>query len=97
VSQLTVFLDDGGVMNDNRRRSQQWQRLVGAFFAPILGSTPEAWAEGNRAVSASLFEPDSWRRRLRAAPDYAAFERVYLLDWLGQMCRLVGVPMPPEE
>ena len=84
-------------MNDNRRRSQQWQRLVGAFFAPILGSTPEAWAEGNRAVSASLFEPDSWRRRLRAAPDYAAFERVYLLDWLGQMCRLVGVPMPPEE
>ena len=31
-------------MNDSRRRSVQWQRLVGEFFAPRLGGTAEAWA-----------------------------------------------------
>ncbi len=32
-----ILLDDGGVMNDNRLRGEQWQRLVGEFFAPRLG------------------------------------------------------------
>jgi HAD superfamily hydrolase (TIGR01509 family) len=98
VPGLVVFLDDGGVMNDNRRRAQQWQRLVGGFFTPLLGGTPEAWAEANRIVAAGLFDPAAWRARLRAAPDYASFERAYLLDWLSQMCALVGVPgLPAEE
>jgi HAD superfamily hydrolase (TIGR01509 family) len=97
VPGLVVFLDDGGVMNDNRRRSQQWQRLVGEFFTPLLGGTPEAWAEANRIVAVGLFDPAAWRARLRAAPDYASFERAYLLDWLSQMCALVGVPGPPAE
>jgi HAD superfamily hydrolase (TIGR01509 family) len=98
VSRLVVFLDDGGVMNDNRRRSQQWQYLVGEFFTPLLGGTPEAWAEANRiVVAAELFDPAAWRARLRAEPDYASFERAYLLDWLSQMCALVGVPGPPAE
>ena len=84
-------------MNDNRRRALQWQRLVGEFFTPLLGGTPEAWAEANRVVAAGPFDPTAWRARLRAAPDYASFERAYLLDWLRQMCALVGVPNPPAE
>jgi len=40
-----VFLDDGGVLNDNDRRAVEWRRLLGEFFAPRLGGTPEAWGE----------------------------------------------------
>ena len=40
---LMVFLDDGGVMNDNNERGLQWQRLVSEFFAPLLGGPADAW------------------------------------------------------
>ena len=37
TARLIIFLDDGGVMNDNNTRALQWQRLVSEFFAPLLG------------------------------------------------------------
>lgn len=97
MSRLVVFLDDGGVMNDNRQRGSQWQQLVGAFFTPVLGGTAAAWAEATASVAAALFDPEAWRTRLAAAADYPSFERAYWLDWLGAMCAAVGVPCPPEE
>lgn len=97
MSRLVVFLDDGGVMNDNARRGSQWQRLVAEFFAPILGGEQVAWAEANRVVAEGLLEPAAWRSRVLAASDYARFDRAYQRDWLGGMCRLVGVAAPPEE
>jgi HAD superfamily hydrolase (TIGR01509 family) len=62
-----IFLDDGGVMNDNNARALQWQRLVGEYFVPLLGGSPEAWSRANRVVTDRLFEPDAWRRRVQAA------------------------------
>jgi HAD superfamily hydrolase (TIGR01509 family) len=97
VSRLVVFLDDGGVMNDNARRGPQWQRLVAEFFAPLLGGEPAAWAEANRVVAEGLLEPAAWQARLREASNYASFDRAYQRDWLGGMCALVGVAAPPEE
>ncbi len=97
VSRLAVFLDDGGVMNDNTVRAAQWRRLVGEFFAPILGGVPGAWAEANRVVTARILEPAAWEARLRAAPDYGTFDRAYQVDWLHDMCRRVGVPLPSED
>lgn len=92
-----VFLDDGGVMNDNRLRAPQWQRLIGEFFPPILGGTSEAWAEANRVVAGRLFAPKNWRPLLRAASDVADFYRRYHLAWLGGMCEQVGVAPPAED
>ena len=42
-----IFIDDGGVLNDNALRGQQWPGLVAEFFAPRLGGWPKAWAEAN--------------------------------------------------
>src|SRR5947209_11294297 len=97
MSPLALFLDHDGVMNDNRVRALQWHRLVGEFFAPILGGSEAAWAEANRTIVEEIFEPGAWEARRRAAPNYAAFDRAYFLDWLTGMCRLVGVPAPPED
>jgi HAD superfamily hydrolase (TIGR01509 family) len=92
-----VFLDDGGVMNDSSQRTPQWQRLVCEFFTPLLGGTPQAWADANRIVAKRLFDPDNWQIRVQAASDYASFDYTYQLDWLGGMCEFVGIPTPPEE
>lgn len=97
MRQPVLFLDDGGVMNDNRVRGEQWRRMVAEFFAPILGGAPEVWAEANRVVIDRILEPTAWLARLRAAPDYQNFDDAYQLDWLHEMCAIVGVPSPPDD
>ncbi len=97
MSQLMIFLDDGGVMNDNSQRALQWQRLVSEFFVPLLGGTTEAWIEANRVVADRLFHPDNWHMRIQTFSDYASFDYFYQVDWLSGMCELVGIPTPPEE
>jgi len=92
-----IFLDDGGVMNDNNVRALLWQRFVGEYFVPLLGGSPEAWSRANRVVTDRLFEPDAWRRRVQAAADYRSFDRDYQVEWLGGMCELVGFETPPDE
>ena len=92
-----IFLDDGGVMNDNNVRALQWQRLVGEYFVPLLGGSSEAWSRANRLVTDRLFEPDAWRRRVQAAADYRSFDRDYQVEWLQGMCALAGIETPPEE
>lgn len=64
MSQLVVFLDDGGVMNDNSQRALQWQRLVSEFFVPLLGGTPDAWIEANRVVIDHILDLENWRTRI---------------------------------
>lgn len=92
-----LLLDDAGVMNDTRLRGPQYQHLAGDFFASRLGGESSAWTEANRICIASIFEPESWRRRVQiAVQDYASFERAYWHDWVSGMCRLVGVAAPPE-
>lgn len=97
MPEIVLFIDDGGVMNDNSLRGEQWRRLVAEFFAPILGGAPSAWAEANWVVMNRMLVPDAWAARLRAASGYSDFERAYQLDWLGEMCALVGVARPSDE
>ena len=78
MTRPVIFLDDGGVMNDNRLRAGQWQQLVAEFFTPRLGGTPEGWAAANRVVIEWLFDPDNWEARLRATTTYAEFDRAYM-------------------
>src|SRR5689334_9804797 len=94
MGRFMIFLDDGGVMNDNRKRGPQWQYLVSEFFVPLLGGTPEAWMEANRSVVNRLLEPVAWQTRLLSATDYKSFDRAYQLDWLRGMVELVGVVAP---
>jgi HAD superfamily hydrolase (TIGR01509 family) len=97
VRKLALFLDDGGVINDNRLRGAQWQQLVARYFSPILGGSPQAWAAANYEIITSILGPQTWPARLAAHSDYESFERAYYIDWLGAMCDIVGVPRPPEE
>jgi FMN phosphatase YigB (HAD superfamily) len=96
---LTIFLDDGGVINDNSLRGPQWRRLVGEFFPPRLGGTAAAWSEANGAIF-----PAVWYRFIARLQDWDAATRsyqreleLYDLDWLRSMCAVVGVEPPVED
>jgi hypothetical protein len=93
-----VFLDDGGVINDNRLRAPQWRPLVGAFFAPRLGRTVDEWAEANRRTFEQVFQ----RQQARLADwhdgrSYLGELRLTNIDWLASMCRDLGIKPPPED
>ena len=94
ASNPSIFLDDGGVMNDNALRGAQWQRLVGEFLAPRLGGDPEAWAQANNVVAERMwrrYQEEVWGGQV---DDYLSYRDGARLDWLADMCRHVGVPAP---
>ena len=91
-----VFLDDGGVLNDNEQRAPEWRRYLPEFLIPRLGGTPGAWAEANRVVA-----DESWRRYLAHIATATDGVEPYLREadrrWLRDMCSRVGVPGPPSS
>ena len=92
-----LFLDDGGVMNDNAVRGPQWQRLAGEFFSPLLGGEPAAWAEANRVVATALFEDYTRAMHGRDDADFVGWLHGYRIAWVRGMCEYVGVPPPADE
>ena len=47
---FALFLDDGGVLNDNSLRAPEWLRLIGEFMPARMGGTSEQWARANQVV-----------------------------------------------
>jgi HAD superfamily hydrolase (TIGR01509 family) len=90
-----VFLDDGGVLNDNDRRAPEWRRLLGEFFVPRLGGSAAAWAEANTVAMGTIVGewqalqdgevdvPIDWWPRQDAR-------------WLRTMCEHVGIDTPAD-
>ncbi|HLF76510.1 MAG TPA: HAD family hydrolase [Dehalococcoidia bacterium] len=93
-----VFLDDGGVINDNRLRAPQWRPLVGAFFVPRLGGTVEAWADANTRTYQQVFQRQQARLAVwQPGRSYLDELRLTDIDWLESMCRDLGIETPPED
>ena len=92
---LTLFIDDGGVLNDNSRRGPEFQRLIAEFFPPRLGGTPQAWAEANRATFQHVFEAD--RDAMAVVDAYQQEVAPYETEWLTAMCQHVGVTPPAGD
>jgi len=91
-----LFVDDGGVLNDNERRGPEWRRLLGEFFGPRLGGTGEAWAAANLAIF-----PVTWERYLAHTRTATTGVREFLKSedrrWLLEMCAAVGVQVEPGD
>ena len=90
-----VFIDDGGVLNDNRLRAPEWQRLLSEFLPPRLGGTPTQWMNANRTVFRRLWP--ELQNRISEFPNYSSFRREYDLQWMRQMCAEVAVDAPADE
>lgn len=92
---LTLFIDDGGVLNDNSRRGPEFMRLVAEFFPPRLGGEPEVWAEANRATFQGVF--DAHKDAMAVVDAYHQEVVAYETAWLTAMCEGVGVAAPPGD
>ncbi len=90
-----VFLDDGGVLNDNERRAPEWRRLLGDYFAPRFGGTPEAWGEANAVVNEARWQ--DWQRLQARGEDVGSgWWPDQDRRWLVGMFERVGVAVPAD-
>jgi FMN phosphatase YigB (HAD superfamily) len=97
VDRPALFIDDGGVMNENARRATQWARLVAHYLVPLLGGAPEAWAAANSAVAVRLFQDYEAYFSVDPGASWSAYWATYEDDWLSGMCAAVGVEPPADR
>jgi FMN phosphatase YigB (HAD superfamily) len=90
----SIFIDDGGVMNDNTLRAPEWRRLVGEYFSPRLGGDKHAWSEANRVVFERILPVLEVGHQ---AQDYVPWYDSYQVIWLREMAAYVGVRAPLDD
>ena len=92
-----IFLDDGGVMNDNERRSPQWQRLVGEFFSPRLGGSIAGWQRANLDVAER--HVGAFEEALRDDPFLDPKAQRWDMNerWLVEMANQLGLTLPSDR
>ena len=92
---LGLFVDDGGVLNDNSLRGLEWLRLIGEFMPTRVGGTAEQWAKGNLVVF-----PQVWGELQKRLPEFTShreFWRTYATNWMNCMCAYVGISPPHDD
>ena len=92
---LGLFLDDGGVLNDNSLRGPEWLRLIGEFMPARMGGTAEQWASANRVVFSQVW--GNLKKRLADFASHQEFQRTYATNWMSGMCAYVGITPPPDD
>ncbi|MHA2095807.1 MAG: HAD family hydrolase [Candidatus Hodarchaeales archaeon] len=92
-----IFLDDGGVMNDNTRREPQWRELVSDFFAPRYGGSKEIWKSANRYAFLRLME--NYNSTIKNTPliDSNAFWMETMSQWITDMFKIAEIDPPPID
>ncbi|MHA1346028.1 MAG: HAD family hydrolase [Candidatus Heimdallarchaeaceae archaeon] len=99
-SEFAVFFDDGGVMNDNRIRGLQYQKLVGEYFTPKFGGEPYLWAESNvnfieeimKEYSKAIYDGNDG-----SDIDYKTYHADFVKRWVEEMFNYVGVKLPAKS
>ena len=89
---ITIFFDDGGVLNDNEIRGKQWKTYVGEYYSSRFGGEPEVWGEANQKLITSLF----WIDEKDEFSDYQSFYNDFKKNMVLGMFTEAG-KNPPEE
>ena len=96
-SEFAVFLDDGGVMNDNSIRGLQYQKLVGEYFSPRFGGEPHKWAESNFYFVSEIMKEYSAAIKEGFDIDYTTYHKDFVKKWVEDMFSYVGVEIPSKS
>jgi phosphoglycolate phosphatase-like HAD superfamily hydrolase len=91
-----LFLDDGGVLNDNRLRRPEWHRLIAEFMPQRLGGTGDEWVRANLAVMTGHWL-DLLPAELSTFVTFRDFHSAYALSWMRKMCDGVGMSFPGDD
>jgi HAD superfamily hydrolase (TIGR01509 family) len=90
---ITIFFDDGGVLNDNRIRGKQWKKLVGEYYYSRFGGAPEIWGEANHKLITAFFSDFKGEKR-RKFKNYEDFYTDFKKKMVLGMFKEAGKNLP---
>jgi len=92
----TLFLDDGGVLNNNRIRGREWKRLVPAYFIPRYGGTEKQWAQANGLAAQKIMNriKESYNLMQQQLP--AGYHQQEDYEWLVTMFEYLRLELPQD-
>ncbi|KAF9102863.1 hypothetical protein BGX27_010837 [Mortierella sp. AM989] len=90
-----IFLDSGGVINDNSRRAPQWVQFMEQYMPKtILGGPGHMWGRSNAILSERLFNsterPNGWEQLMVESKDFVDFDRRYYQYWIHNSVALMN-------
>ncbi|KAF9155318.1 hypothetical protein BG015_010342 [Linnemannia schmuckeri] len=88
-----IFLDSGGVINDNDRRAPQWEHHLEQYMPTTkLGGPGRLWGKSNAIMWDRLFNGENslWKQLIDRSKDFHQFYREYHLFWIQEGVRLVN-------
>jgi len=97
-SEIHIFFDDGDTLNDNKIRGKQWQELIGEYFSPRFGSTPESWGTANLELTKD-FGGAGVPKLLydNRNKTFKMFIEWFIEKWINEMFDFVGIKRPDKE
>lgn len=90
---ITVFFDDGGVLNDNKIRGMQWKTLVGEYYSTRFGGNPKIWGEANHKLITTFLDI-FWRDGKENFNDYQNFYNDFKKNMVLGMFKEAGRILP---
>ncbi|MFX0023835.1 MAG: HAD family hydrolase [Candidatus Hermodarchaeota archaeon] len=97
-TKIYIFFDDGNTLIDNKIRGKQWQQLIGEYFSPRFGSTPESWGVANLELTKD-FGGEEVPKLLYNNKDktFKEFIEWFIEKWINEMFDFVGIKRPEKE
>jgi len=93
---MCVFVDDGGVLNDNRIRATEYEKHIGKFLGDHWGIDSTACARANRLTFANLWSKVN--AKIHTFNTYDDFIQEYYCDWTKEMRLQLGLlPVTSSE
>ena len=93
----SIFLDDGGVMNDNALRGPQWRGFVAEYLVPRFGGGHSSWEAANTEVINRQMPMYIAGTGFPLKGGYRKARRRMEISWLRDMCEIVGVDAPGDD
>ncbi|KAI1314736.1 hypothetical protein EDD11_001750 [Mortierella claussenii] len=95
-----IFLDSGGVINDNDRRGPQWVHYLERYMPQTsVGGPGELWGKANTIMLDRLFsggQESMWDELMRRSTGFNDFERQYFLFWIQTGVELINTMLKED-
>lgn len=92
---ISVFFDDGGVLNDNKIRGMQWKTFVGEYYSERFGGESEIWGEANNSLITSMLDI-FWRDGKEKFSDYQSFYNEFKKSMVSGMFKEARKILPKD-
>jgi len=92
-----LFFDDGGVLNDNNVRVNQWKPLLADFMVDKYGGDHETWMKANYEAVTLIMDVIEEGMSKNEVMTYKEFEKIENVIWIEHMFSSVGIPFPKKS